>query len=41
MHLEGGVLEFIMSTLSAIFVNLIAPLSIVAVTEMRKEDLTK
>lgn len=41
MHLEGGVLEFIMSTLSAIFVNLIAPLSIVAVTEMRKEGLTK
>lgn len=37
MHLEGGVLEFIMSTLSAIFVNLIAPLSIVAVTEMRKK----
>lgn len=41
MHMEGGVLEFIMSTLSAIFVNLIAPLSIVAVTEMRKRDLTK
>ena len=34
--LEGGILEFIMSTLSAIFVNLIAPLSLTAVTELMK-----
>lgn len=42
--LEGGILEFIMSTLSAIFVNLIAPLSLTAVTELmknRKQSLTK
>lgn len=37
MHLEGGILEFIMSTLSAIFVNLIAPLSLTAVIELRKK----
>ena len=36
LHMEGGVLEFIMSTLSAIFVNLIAPLSLTAVTELLK-----
>ena len=42
MHLEGGILEFIMSTLSAIFVNLIAPLSLTAVIELRKRNsLTK
>lgn len=41
MHLEGGILEFIMSTLSAIFVNLIAPLSLTAVAELKKKDLTK
>lgn len=44
MHLEGGVLEFIMSTLSAIFINLIAPLSLTAVTELldkNKRELTK
>lgn len=44
MHLEGGILEFIMSTLSAIFVNLIAPLSLTAVTELlknNKQTLTK
>lgn len=41
MKIEGGVLEFIMSTLSAIFVNLIAPLSLTAVTELKKKDLTK
>lgn len=35
--IEGGVLEFIMSTLSAIFVNLIAPLSLTAVTELLKK----
>ena len=34
--LEGGILEFIMSTLSAIFVNLIAPLSLTAVVELKK-----
>ena len=34
--LEGGILEFIMSTLSAIFVNLICPLSLTAVTELMK-----
>lgn len=39
MHFEGGILEFIMSTLSAIFVNIIAPLSLTAVIELkRKED---
>ena len=37
LHLEGGILEFIMSTLSAIFVNLIAPLSLTAVTELLKK----
>ena len=36
LKLEGGILEFIMSTLSAIFVNLIAPLSLTAVTELMK-----
>lgn len=38
LHLEGGILEFIMSTLSAIFVNLIAPLSLTAVTELLKKE---
>lgn len=38
MHLEGGILEFTMSTLSAVFVNLIAPLSMVAVTELLKKE---
>lgn len=37
MKIEGGVMEFIMSTLSAIFVNLIAPLSLTAVTELLKK----
>ena len=37
MKIEGGVLEFIMSTLSAIFVNLIAPLSLTAATELLKK----
>ena len=36
LHIEGAVLEFIMSTLSAIFVNLIAPLSLTAVIELKK-----
>ncbi len=34
--LDGGILEFIMSTLSAIFINLIAPLSLTAVIELNK-----
>lgn len=38
IHLEGGILEFIMSTLSAIFVNLIAPLSATAVIELLKKE---
>lgn len=37
MSLESNVLEFIMSTLSAIFINLIAPLSLTAVTELLKK----
>lgn len=37
MKIEGGLLEFIMSTLSAIFVNLISPLSLTAVTELLKK----
>ena len=37
MKIEGGVLEFIMSTFSAIFVNLISPLSLTAVTELLKK----
>ena len=41
MHIEGGILEFSMSTLSAIFVNIISPLSVTAVIELRKRDLTK
>lgn len=41
MKIEGNMLEFIMSTLSAIFVNLICPFSLSAVTELRKKNLTK
>lgn len=41
MKLEGGVLEFVMSTLSAIFVNLICPLSITAIAEMKNKALQK
>ena len=37
MKIEGGVLEFIFSTMSAIFTNLIAPLSLTAVTELLKK----
>ena len=37
MKIEGGVLEFIFSTMSAIFVNLISPLSLTAVTELLKK----
>ncbi len=42
--LEGGILEFIMSTLSAIFINLISPMSLSAVIELnrkRDKNLTK
>ena len=41
MKLEGGILEFTMSTLSAIFINIISPMSLVAVAEIKiktKED---
>ena len=38
MHLEGGILEFVMSTMSAIFINLISPLSLTAVTELLKNN---
>lgn len=38
MHIEGGVMEFIMSTLSAIFINLICPFSLIAVAELKKKD---
>lgn len=41
MKIEGNILEFIMSTLSAIFVNLICPFSLSAVVELRKKNLTK
>ena len=37
MKIEGGVLEFIFSTMSAIFINLISPLSLTAVTELLKK----
>ena len=39
LHIEGGVLEFIMSTLSAIFVNIISPISLTAVTELLNKRL--
>ena len=35
--LEGGILEFIMSVLSAVFINLISPLSLTAVIELNKK----
>lgn len=41
LGLEGGILEFIMSTLSAIFVNLISPLSLSAVIELSKREIDK
>ena len=41
LHVDSGVFEFIMSTLSAVFVNLIAPMSLVAVTELKKRKLDK
>lgn len=37
MKIEGGVMEFIMSTLSAIFVNIVCPFSLVAVGELNKK----
>ena len=37
MGIDGGLLEFIMSTLSAVFINLIAPLSVTAVIELNKK----
>lgn len=36
LNVDSGVFEFIMSTLSAIFVNIISPMSLVAVTELNK-----
>ena len=39
MHMEGGILEFIFSTMSAIFINLISPLSLTAVLELRRKEL--
>lgn len=36
LHVDSGVFEFTMSTLSAVFVNIIAPLSLVAVAELKK-----
>lgn len=36
IHIEGDIMEFIMSTLSAIFINLISPMSLVAVSELKK-----
>ena len=41
MNLEGGILEFIMSTLSAIFVNIICPMSLVAVAEISRKTVDK
>lgn len=41
MHVDSGVFEFTMSTLSAVFVNLIAPMSLVAVAEIKKKRLDK
>ena len=41
MHVDSGIFEFTMSTLSAIFVNLISPLSLVAVAEIKKKRLDR
>ena len=38
LHVDSGVFEFIFSTLSAIFINLIAPLSLSAVLELRRKE---
>lgn len=37
LHVDSGIFEFAMSTLSAVFVNLISPMSIVAVAEIKKK----
>ena len=37
-NFESGIIAFVMSTLSAIFVNLIAPMSLVAVTEIKRKN---
>ena len=37
LHVDSGVFEFTMSTLSAIFINVISPLSVVAVVELKKK----
>ena len=36
IHLDGGILEFIMSVMSAVFINLISPMSLSAVIELNK-----
>ena len=41
LKVDSGVFEFTMSTLSAVFVNIIAPLSLVAVAELKKKRLDK
>ena len=38
MKIEGGVLEFIFSTMSAIFINIISPMSLVAVAEIKTKE---
>lgn len=37
LHVDSGVFEFIFSTMSAIFINVISPLSVVAVVELKKK----
>lgn len=44
LHIDSGIMEFTMSTLSAIFVNLISPLSLTAVVELmqkKRDELDK
>ena len=41
LHLEGGVLEFIMSTLSAVFINLISPFSVTVVISLLNKKKIK
>lgn len=38
LHIDGGILEFIMSTLSAVFINLISPLSVSVVVSFTKKE---
>ena len=38
LHIDSGVFEFIFSTMSAIFINIIAPLSLSAVIELRRKE---